>query len=410
MATPKAHLLPLTGMRFFLALWVVIFHQSFFPGHSWISPLPRPLISLFQTGYMAVGVFFVLSGFVLSYNYSLGQAWSSSQIRKFGAARFARIYPAYCIALILSAPWVVRFVLANLSSMTIIKESAKATLTWTLLQAWVPGWAEAWNGPGWSLSVEAFFYCCFPILGVALWRLSRPSHLFAAGSGIWALSLIAPLIAISLPLLDSDGFPGRLWNSETSGIWVNALKFNPVMHVPEFCMGIVLGRVDSLLRARRGWLLGRGYWLYIPGIGLEILAIWASQSVPYVFLHNGLFLPLHSIVVLGMALDGGALARVLSTRFFVLLGNASYSIYILQAPVMGWVYSIGKRWLHTKPGDLGATFVFVLILVGCSVAVFRMIEEPANRYLKRKLSSSSRLVHKADMAIAVDAGLSEESA
>jgi len=409
MATPKAHLLPLTGMRFFLALWVVIFHQSFFPGDSWTSPLPKLLTSLLQTGYLAVGLFFVLSGFVLSYNYPLGRPWSLSQVKKFAALRFARLYPAYCIGLALSLPWVAVFLAAHLSSMTIIKKTTEAVLTWALLQAWVPGWAEAWNGPGWSLSVEAFFYCCFPILGVALWRLSRPSSLFVAGFAIWALSLVAPLIAVNAPLLDAGGVPGRLWNSDTTGLWVNFVKFNPVMHIPEFCIGIVIGRVHSLLRAQNDFLIRKGYWLYLPGIVLELVAIWTSESTLYPFLHNGLLLPLHSIVILGFALDGGILARVLSFRHFVLLGNASYSIYIFQSPVAGWVYFIAKRWFHTQPGGLGITLLFVSVLTGFSLVVFRVIEEPANRLLKGKLTSSSGFVrHSYGLSVPTNAGLSGE--
>jgi peptidoglycan/LPS O-acetylase OafA/YrhL len=94
-------------------------------------------------------------------------------VKRFAVARFARIYPACCIGLALSAPWVAAALIKHLSPAAVWAESGKAALTWSLLQAWLPQTATAWNTPAWSLSVEAFFYLCFPAIGVALWNLSR---------------------------------------------------------------------------------------------------------------------------------------------------------------------------------------------------------------------------------------------
>jgi hypothetical protein len=69
----KPQILPLTGMRIVLAMWVVVFHQI--PSDcllgQYMGSLPRPLFSSAATGYVAVGVFFVLSGFILALNYPL---------------------------------------------------------------------------------------------------------------------------------------------------------------------------------------------------------------------------------------------------------------------------------------------------------------------------------------------------
>src|ERR1035438_10214838 len=98
----KPQILALTGLRFFLAIWVVVFHLTS-PGgplgHA-VSTAPDWLCCLVRTGYVAVGVFFVLSGFVLSYNYSLARPWSFTEMATFGIARFARVYPAYCLGLV----------------------------------------------------------------------------------------------------------------------------------------------------------------------------------------------------------------------------------------------------------------------------------------------------------------------
>jgi peptidoglycan/LPS O-acetylase OafA/YrhL len=386
---PKEELSSLTGLRFFLALWVILFHQAFFSHHSWISDLPETVVILIQAGYAAVGVFFVLSGFVLAYNYRLDKPWLQEQIRRYAAARFSRIYPAYAVALLLSAPWVMRLYLQNPSLATTVKETLRAILAWTLLQAWIPMSAEAWNGPGWSLSVEAFFYCCFPFLGVALWRCSRVRSLFAIAFLIWLGSLIAPAVAVTIPLKSDQAVPALLWGPASMGFWVNLVKFNPWVHIPEFCIGVSIGRAYYLLRASANSLFRKGYYFYVPGIMLEVAVILRYHSAVYLFLHNGLLLPLHALVILGFALDGGVLARILSIRPLALLGNASYAMYILQTPIGNYMAVIEKRIFRMSPSAWGGMALYVGVLIVLSAAFFQFIEEPLHRRLKGKMSVPS---------------------
>ena len=378
-ATKKPQLLPLTGIRFFLALWVVIFHQHFF----WLSQFPNPFPVIIRTGFLAVGFFFVLSGFVLSYNYSLGENWSWKNVAKFGIARFARIYPAYCVGLLLIAPAVLYPLLRQFSLAKFGKALIVAALNLTLMQAWVPGTALSWNGPGWSLSAEAFFYCCFPFLGVTLWKLSRPSSIVIAGLLVWVGSVIFPFL---VPLMSPLSFT----LSTADRFWFNLIAYNPLLHLPQFCMGIIVGRTYHLLRSKNSILLGRGYCLYVPAILLEGMAIslYSSLGGSFFVLQNGLLLPLHSLIILGFAAGGGTLARLLSVRPLVFLGNASYALYILHVPVSVWMGYIGKRLFSTTLEESGgATALYIVVVVCLSSIVFKLIEEPANHFLKKLLFS-----------------------
>jgi peptidoglycan/LPS O-acetylase OafA/YrhL len=386
-ASSKKQLLPLTGMRFFLALWVIVYHQPFLYGYSWMTAFPRPLPAVLNSGYLAVGLFFVLSGFVLAYNYPLAEPWSSGYRRRFGVARFSRIYPAYCIGLLLSAPFVILPLMKSILLMGLGRNLTTAALTWTLLQAWIPQTAMAWNGPGWSLSVEAFFYACFPFIGALLWKVSRPRTLLCAGLVIWAAAVLAPLAATLLPLHDIAGIPASLWNRDSEGAWVYFVRFNPLFQLPQFCMGIVIARAYDLLRGSNLRWQGRGYWLYLPGILLEVLALALCQSTLFLFVHNGLLLPLHALVVLGLALDGGILARFLSLPPLVLLGNASYAMYIFHGPVGKWMHVIGERVFSTEFAGLTATLFYIALVICFSTIVFKVIEEPAHRILRKKLNS-----------------------
>jgi len=85
----------LTGMRFFAAIYVVIFH---YPG-IYNPILPLKITTFAHHGYAAVGFFFVLSGFILTYNYS-HLNFNKSEKLNFYLSRFSRIYPAYIFAFI----------------------------------------------------------------------------------------------------------------------------------------------------------------------------------------------------------------------------------------------------------------------------------------------------------------------
>ena len=105
MNTHRRQLAALTGIRFFLAIWVVIYHQAdalIAVGGS--SELHRSIQCLVRTGYSAVSAFFILSGFVLTYNYDLWTLLRARNAVRFGIARFSRIYPAYVTGLLMLIP------------------------------------------------------------------------------------------------------------------------------------------------------------------------------------------------------------------------------------------------------------------------------------------------------------------
>jgi peptidoglycan/LPS O-acetylase OafA/YrhL len=144
----------LTSVRFFAALYVAIFHWAKMNRHGgW----PTPIRNAAFTGYIGVPMFFVLSGFILSYNYAPDERRPNIDRRGFWAARFARIYPVYLLGLVIAFPFFLKDLskaaLLNVAHVSLIGGTAT-----TLTQAWSPATACKWNCPGWTLSVEAFFY------------------------------------------------------------------------------------------------------------------------------------------------------------------------------------------------------------------------------------------------------------
>src|SRR6476620_6656817 len=93
---PRLH--AITSLRFLAALHVVLFHMRVV---GILSGGPWWYQNFASIGYIGVNFFFVLSGFILVYTY----AGSSFSVRRFWQARFARIYPAYVVSLIVAAPF-----------------------------------------------------------------------------------------------------------------------------------------------------------------------------------------------------------------------------------------------------------------------------------------------------------------
>src|SRR5271170_3660833 len=195
----------LTTLRFLAALHVVLFHMrviGILPGGPW------GYQNFASIGYIGVNLFFVLSGFILVYTY----ANSAVTPWRFWQARFARIYPAYLLSLVVSAPFFF-FSLRHLDIPFLAWSkqhvAAACILTVSLLQSWFPQAALTWNAVCWTLSVEAFFYLAFPLLLV--WSKEfTPKTLFCGIAGWSLLSLsISSFISFCIPMASIKSIPGK---------------------------------------------------------------------------------------------------------------------------------------------------------------------------------------------------------
>src|ERR1700722_9857014 len=351
--TGSGHLPALTGLRFFLALWVIVDHLVG-KGHIYepvALMLPGPFQAIMRGGYLAVPTFFVLSGFVLARSYA-STRWNGANLWKYLVGRFARIYPVYLLSLLIVLPFIVK-----------AKDQPKGWLVamhLTLQQAWWVGhYTAGWNTPAWTLSCEIFFYLVFPLLIV-----------FMKDFG-WAGTIGAGLLACVMPQM--------MWAVGISD------HIKPLIHLDDFLMGIVVARVFDLLTRQRAAAVGK--WFYRTGFLGTAAIIGYAQLLPKSISMSMLLRPMNGMLLLGLGLGGGWIARALSTRPIVYLGKASYGMYILHIPILWWAVS----WPRFAVRYLYVAFVVVL-----SCVVYAVLEEPANRWIRsmaakpRKVGSSVR--------------------
>lgn len=378
----------LTGLRFFLAIWVVVFHlvpSTLSLEIPWLPWAPEAIDCLLRTGYVAVSIFFVLSGFVLAYNYDLGKNWNHKQRQRFGVARFARIYPAYFAGLVVLIPVAVYRVWSGIP----LGEYSLSTgfLSLFLLQAWIPNAALTWNYPGWSLSGEAFFYVSFPFIGYWLWKLERRGAMLGALVGLWVLSLAPPLVAVLIPVSGFGDIAAAGGVASGGEPWANLVSYDPLAGLPAFCAGVVLARLYRSVPPGSRWF-GRGDWLGVPALVALLVTLANADRLPLPLVHNGLLLPVYSALIFGLALGGGVVARLLSLSSLVFLGNASYAMYILHFPIAEWLLLAGKLLHYPIVLDsLAWAMFYTFIVIAGSSIFYQFAEEPLHQKLRKALTA-----------------------
>ena len=379
--TPEAsgkrrELRSLTTVRFFAAFGVVLYHYA----RDSIDGAPTSLRTLIESGSIGVTLFFVLSGFILVHVSSGADLADPQARRNFYVRRVARIYPVYLLAWVLvGVVYVARWSETNAS----VAYAAKITavyggLSALLLQSWVPTAVPVWNWPGWSLSVEAFFYALFPFLYPAVARC-EPARLWIMLAALIVLGFCVHGILAS-PTLNATLIAA---GSGFAVTWSDFLSSFPVMRLPEFVFGAVLGRLFAL--GRYPAALRTFNRVFIAAIAAAILALMATPPGAFTLVRRDvLFVPLFGSLVLVLAageprVASGPLRRRIGDTL-ALLGAASYATYILQSPL--WALWRMLPGIPPAPMPLHHVALFIAVLLAVSVLVYRGFERPVERWIK----------------------------
>jgi peptidoglycan/LPS O-acetylase OafA/YrhL len=191
-APPRTAIDALTGIRAFAAMWVVLFHfrteiVALLPGVS-------PILSVAAAGRLGVDLFFILSGFILTYNYL--DEFRTLRLRDYGRflwLRLARIYPVHLFALAAVVAIVVAAKTIGLPVNPAHMYTTPTVVTNVLMvHAWT-GMELTWNYPAWSISAEWFAYLAFPVAALALGRV-RSARLALAGAVVAIAAMYAVFV------------------------------------------------------------------------------------------------------------------------------------------------------------------------------------------------------------------------
>jgi peptidoglycan/LPS O-acetylase OafA/YrhL len=354
----------LTGIRGIAATWVVLYHV-----HE-RDEIRGVLKTLLTHGYLAVDLFFLLSGFVMAFSYGrLATAgWTVDSYRTFLTRRFGRVYPLYfvmtcAIALTIVVGWSKSLPLQNFGAVFLANVA--------LVQAWFS--LPSINAPAWSISTELAAYLLFPLLSAWTLTTRRPVLILAV-----ALACSAALALLQFaPQPPSDSY--RMGPLDLYGGWMAVLRC-----LTEFTIGLATYRLTQFGEVAR-WA-GRPLVAYTVTAVLLALLCMPGMDVPAVLVMSPLLLVLAS--------GRDRVSQLMGSRIVFFMGEISYSMYLLHGQFLR-LRRIGEvKWLVSSMGAAGADLVALAVvyagIVLCSWLTFQLIENPCRAWFRRVGSSRKK--------------------
>ena len=338
----------LTGLRFFAALLVFFSHSNFDGGHN-IARL------IFESGYVGVSFFFVLSGFVLAFSYQQRLSEKKITVRRYIFLRFARLMPLHLLTAIPFVIWLWCTDRLNIGG---------ALLNLTLLQSWVPhtGSYFSLNAPSWSLSNEIFFYVCFVSLATVKTKVLRV--------GFLCLLLVIFLSAVIMTI----NFEGLVLFGSSRSLSHFMFYVFPVFRLIEFIFGMLLYRL---------WINGFNPVWYHSLIAYFVLlaSMYFAHRVPEAFRFSLFFLPVIGFFLFAHLKASNYLCRFYSLPIMILLGNASFAFYLVHLPIINMVNGFD---LGLSPG------VGIALTLLCSILVSLAVHVTFERWADVKLKTIAK--------------------
>ena len=344
------HLPSLTGIRAVAAFAVFLSHaDGLVPVNRATNEPSGDVVSVLNWGAHGVGLFFVLSGFVLAFTWKPARS-----TQNYLAARVARIWPAHVIV------WFA-FLIAGLVGLGSRPSVPGSVASLFLVQSWVPGagLANAVNPVAWTLSCEAFFYLTFPLVMSLLDRLDRRALM-------WLAAVCASLsVGVMVIILEPRG--------------ITVSTFPPYREL-EFVLGAIIGIV-----------LRRGEGFQFPPVGVSVVALAATLALATWMSSGrgvGTALVLPTFVCLVGRLAGNDLAGArsfLARPGLQRAGEASYCLYLVQLLPLLLISDLLPRAEWTE-----SIALFVGWFVASAIAAWilhRRIEVPVIRWVRSRLAT-----------------------
>lgn len=360
--TPKQTFVALDGVRGVAAIAVMMFHIAWWPGFG------RP----FPSAYLAVDLFFALSGFVVAHAYSPRLTQGLSALA-FLRVRVVRLWPLYALGLAVGVAAVIGTRMAHdlsISSEAVAKHLGFHLLFLPLLLGGaLSGQLFPFNGPSWSLSFEVLINAVYG----AVHRFLSPRVL-----SLFLPASAAVLFGASVQFSGLDA--GYQWGSVLVGVPRVAFSF---------AVGLALhglwsrGKLPAIPKAwampafALSCLLLGAILLYAPSKAMRPLYDWAVVVAAW---------PLMMALWIGVRPTG------LTERACALLGRLSYPVYVLHVPIGRMVLLAATAGLgaHVASGTTAVWTTAVALTVVLSLAATRFYDPPARAALGRLLGVFSR--------------------
>ncbi len=346
---------PLTGLRAVAAFWVLLFHLSpqilaIWQNTAWFAPLVLQ-------GYLAVDLFFVLSGFIIAHHYAA--SWRRGDYVIFIWRRLARLYPAHLVTLLSVAFMVfmaqeLGYSINNPTDYTF--KSFVANIF--LVHAWSFPTVMTWNHVSWSISAEFLAYLLTPVF---FWLTAHKNRSLKTNALLLFLFLaITPLIVFLMPFSSNAAYAiFRVLGGFGAGVVINQFYRNKIGHTLKW----------SLL-------------IYLTVL-MIVLASVLTYSLPSYL--SFLVVPLFGLLIYGVSQDiNNHFMNLLNHRFFQYWGCVSYSLYMVQflviMPLRKFIpINIFSKYMLLH--QCGVLFIEIAVILILSMMTYHIAEKPMRQFL-----------------------------
>lgn len=338
----------LDGMRGIAAIFVLILHTGAYWGNI-----------TFHHSYLAVDLFFLLSGFVIAHAYEMKLATKKISVNQFIGIRMIRLYPMYFISALIASAFVVGKYIAGVSDEDgyLSKLILSIVLTFSFLPSVLPGSILLFplNTPYWSVFYEVIINITYAFL--------RPK--FTNKILLMIVCVLGTLMILIAALHGSLG-AGVSWRPTSIAAGITRSGFG-------ILLGVYLYRVGQSYMVS----LVQSVWILLGLITLVFM-------MPDLGKFNGLFDIFAVFIIFPICIVLGVRCKCRSAtdNVFSVLGRASYPVYLIHVPMASIVYSFSGELIERYAPLSGVVFVIGLIIV--SIQIEKIYDIPLRRYLTKK--------------------------
>ena len=351
----------LTSLRFIAASMIVVHHSR---GTLYLKPDFLEKIPFDH----AVSFFFILSGFILTYNYPKFEGVQS--VIKFYIARLAKIWPihisSFLLLFIIFLPW-------SYYSIKNFPNNLDAVLNILMVQGWIPikRIYFSYNWLSWAISTEFFFYLSFPFL---INNFGRTYKYKLCGSFLLVIILI---FVCTYSTLTPELRTGILYINPLSRLFEFILGMSTAFLWENYHDHIRLNKFSATLVeicALGGAIVSIYYSFFlIRSVGKYI----GTSSCEYLC-HTSSAIPF-AVLIFFMAMQKGILSRIFQYRGMVLLGETSFAIFMFHQIILRF-YVAHLKYFSFLPTPIlyGLFWIFLILL---SIGILFFIEKPSQRFI-----------------------------
>jgi peptidoglycan/LPS O-acetylase OafA/YrhL len=320
-------------------------------------PVLDALSPIARAGHFAVPGFFILSGFVLAFNYSARfSAWPPRRVLGFWALRLARIYPVHIVTLLAVAAMVAVADRLGYELTDAGYSTRDFILNVFLVHTWVPEFRLNWNYPSWSISSEWFAYLIFPFAAaVLLPQVATPRR---------ALALVVLCLAGAGVMFTAGDFPFR----------------ELLIVVPTFFAGMAIFALTRDRTVAAGRLARHLPELLLAALVAACFIAGAVGTLAIILALFGL------VFVLARIADQPHCWWI--AKPLVYLGEGSYSLYMTHTLAQKVLYRLlptsrfeSSDWLTRAI----ITAAYIAAIIAACLASYYLVERPCRRWFRQRL-------------------------